>query len=482
MFIRATGRYTFDQRKLLSMRIRLLFLTMMLMGFTLTTITAGLAQSTTQTKTEAKEEPAAPAAKAPETPKIKYNFDFRARQIFQENVFTLNNDTPNTDWDWQRYRLRGGLTFTPVKNFDINARVTWEFRNYNKFANPTLDWDKSYALFDKLNITWKNVLNLPLTITAGRQDIIMDSAWLVLDATPGDGSRTIYFDAVRADYTFKEINSVLKVIYLDQGAEAEYMLPTWKSADVTKHYLIEENQKGGIFHFTNKSIKNTELNAYFMTKKTEARTATGWTGTTNLFGGRFLVRPTANWQMYAEAAVQKGDRNQKDISAFGANGALTYKFNDSHANALSAEYEYLSGDDPNTANDESFDLMWGRWPRWSELYIYTMYPENGRIAQITNLQRVGGSWTIKPTPELTFLTYYHLLFANENPAGLTKDPTLVSENGSFRGQLFTGKLSYNFAKHIPGHILVEKFIPDDYYTPEHQDSALMIRFEIGYVW
>jgi hypothetical protein len=465
------------------MRIKTILLMLQLL-ISSATFTAIFAETSTQTKSESTEktEEPVPAPKAPEAPKIKYSFDFRARQIFQENAFTLNDDAPNTDWDWQRYRLRGGLTFSPVKNLDLNAKVTWEFRNYNKFVNPALDWDKSYALFDQLNVTWRNVFNMPLTIKAGRQDIILDSAWLVLDATPGDGSRTIYFDAIRADYELKQINSSLKVIYLDQGAEAEYMLPTWKSADVTKHYLIEENQKGGIFHFTNRSIKNTELNAYFMTKETEARQATGWTGTTNLFGGRFLVRPTANWQVYAEAAAQKGDRNGRDISAFGANGALTYKFNDPLANTLSAEYEYLSGDDPNTADDESFDLMWGRWPRWSELYIYTMFPENGRIAQITNLQRVGWSWTFKPHPTLGFIGYYHRLYANENPVGLTRDPTLISENGGFRGHLLTGKLNYNFAKHIPGHILVEKFISNDYYAPPHSDNALMVRFEIGYVW
>jgi len=413
---------------------------------------------------------------------FKFNFDFRARQIFQENVFTFNDDAPNTDWNWQRYRLRGGFAYSPADNFTINTRLAWEFRHYNKFVNPNLNWDKSYVLLDRLNFTWKNVGGMPLTITAGRQDIILDSAWLVLDATPGDGSRTIYFDAVRADYSFKEINSALKVIYLNQGAESEYLLPTLSIGDDNPHYLIEEDQQGGIFHFTNKSITNTEINAYFMTKDTRARRPTGWTGDTHVFGGRVLTMPDPKWQLYGEAAFQRGDRNGRDISAFGANSSLTYKFNDPKGNTLSAEYEYLSGDDPNTVNDESFDLMWGRWPRWSELYIYCMFPENGRIAQITNLQRVAWAWNINPHPVLNFKAFYHLLYANENPTGLTRVPTLVSENGSFRGQLLTGKLSYNFAKHIPGHILVEKFFANDYYSPQHPDNTLMVRFEIGYAW
>jgi len=472
-------------KKELPMRIKTLLLSLILMFVTPIALAADPAQENSIAKKEApeKKDPAPPATKNPAPPKVRLSFDFRARQIFQENVFTLNDDAPNTDWDWQRYRFRGGLSFTPVKNIDVNTRVTWEFRNYNKFVNPNLDWDKSYAMFDRLNITMKNVFNQPLTITAGRQDIMLDSLWLVMDATPGDGSRTIYFDAVRADYAFKQIDSVLKVIYIDQGAEAEYMLPTWKSPDVTgASYLVEENQKGGIFHFTNKSVRNTELNAYFMTKDTEARSSAGWTGDTHVFGGRVVVTPNSTWQLYGEAALQKGDRNGRDVSAFGANSALSYKFNDSLANNLKTEYEFLSGDDPNTAEDESFDLMWGRWPRWSELYIYCMQPENGRIGQITNMHRIAWYWGFNPHKTLSFLAAYHLLYADENPVGLTRDPTLISESGSFRGQLITSKLSYNIAKHVPGHFLVEKFLGGDYYSASHPDNALMVRFEIGYVW
>ncbi len=38
---------------------------------------------------------------------------------------------------------------------------------------------------------------MPLTATVGRQDIIEGVGWLVMDGTPLDGSRTVYFDAAR---------------------------------------------------------------------------------------------------------------------------------------------------------------------------------------------------------------------------------------------------------------------------------------------
>ena len=43
-----------------------------------------------------------------------------------------------------------------------------------------------------------------------------------------------------------------------------------------------------------------------------------------------------------------------------------------------------------TGKDEMFDVLWGRWPRWSELYIYSYAAETGgKIAQMNNVMRFG---------------------------------------------------------------------------------------------
>lgn len=125
-----------------------------------------------------------PTQYEPEKKLFKFKADFRFREAYQGNIKSLNSDLPASDWFMQRYRLRGQFTFSPSKDVDINSRVVWEFRHYHgSELEQTLDW--SYGLFDKLNVTWRNVLDLPLTITAGRQDIKLDSGWLVSDGTPG---------------------------------------------------------------------------------------------------------------------------------------------------------------------------------------------------------------------------------------------------------------------------------------------------------
>ena len=61
-------------------------------------------------------------------------------------------------------------------------------------ANSGLEW--RYGIVDTLNVKWNNIFDQPLSITAGRQDIMLGDAddwWLVADGTPGDGSWTMYF-------------------------------------------------------------------------------------------------------------------------------------------------------------------------------------------------------------------------------------------------------------------------------------------------
>jgi hypothetical protein len=144
-------------------------------------------------------------------------------------------------------------------------------------------------------------------------------------------------------------------------------------------------------------------------------------------------------------------------------------------------YEYLSGDDPNSSKNGAFDILWGRWPQWSELMPYTWIKEGGRIAQFTNMHRVGGGWSIFPlkNKKLELATDYHLLFAPENTyAGEAG----FSEDGHFRGQLVTAVARYAINEHIRTHIIGEAFFPGNYYSSLQNDPAFYLRYEVIFAW
>ena len=309
---------------------------------------------------------------------FKLGGDLRIRGAYQDSIQSLNSDHPESEWFQHRYRLRGGLTLSPWENLDVNTRLAWEFRHtVDAETNQNPDW--SYGLFDIFNLNWRNVLNLPLTITAGRQEIVLGSGWLVSDGTPGDGTRSRFLDAVRGELEIRGINSSLNMIYIDQGARADSLLPTIQGNETD--FLVEEDQRGAVLHFSNFSLENTEFSAFFLTRDSEARTSTGWSGTVYAAGGGVRIIPFERWEIDFEAALQRGSRNGKTISASGASGEIVFHLEDALRNSFTVGYNYYSGDNPGTMADESFDVMWGRDNRWSKIYPYIIELENGREAQ-----------------------------------------------------------------------------------------------------
>ena len=127
-------------------------------------------------------------------------------------------------------------------------------------------------------------------------------------------------------------------------------------------------------------------------------------------------------------------------------------------NNFRLQYEFLSGDDPGSDKYEGFDILWGRWARFSDIFAdATALDQNGRAADYTNLHRIGPGWSFNPSDKLTLATDYYLLFADESQGSCSNPRT--SDNGLFRGQLLTSVLTYKFNKHISGHLQGELLLP-----------------------
>ena len=191
-------------------------------------------------------------------------------------------------------------------------------------------------------------------------------------------------------------------------------------------YLTEQNEQGVILNASNKSIKNTQLDGYFIYKRDDRELAIGDNADIYTLGGRITGTPWPHWQYSVEGAYHLGKSRTRarrdwdgvyiwrDMDAYGGNARLTYLFKDPLNNQLQLVGEFLSGDDPKTGKDEMFDILWGRWPRFSEGYIYSyIYETGGKVAQLNNLGRVGGGWSIDPIKGMTFSAIYNAWFAPE---------------------------------------------------------------------
>ena len=427
--------------------------------------------------------------------------DLRLREVYIGNI-GFNDQAATANRSFQRYRIRGWGKYDFGEHFSAAARLTWEGRHYtlppaSAWPVPGFEtWYDGGILFDGLTVDLKRIADSPLSVKAGRQDIRLGDGWLVMDGTPIDGSRTFYLDAARATYTAESIKTTLDLIYIDQYADTD-RFP--KALNGVVEDQTEQFETGAILYARNKSLlKDTDLDGYFIYKGNDPndtprniRVNNGAPfpspaddGEVYAIGARIDSKLGANWSLKAEAAGEWGTNSpypgapEQDISAFGLNARLGYAFNDALANRLHLDLEYLSGDDPDTATNEAFDPLWGRWPQWSELYIY-QWPLDSRVGQATNLLRLNLGWIAKVHPTTDLLLDYHALWANQESVRAPSQLANISRDGTFRGHLFAAWAKAKFNKYVSGHLVAEYLAPGDFYAANRQDGSYFLRAELA---
>ncbi len=430
---------------------------------------------------------------------LRWGADFRARNEYYNEIVTFTESDRLHEQDVIRFRGRLWASASVVTNLTINTRLSAEPRVWMRpsFAgvykgNTGTEW--RYGIGDLLNVKWDQILDQPLTITAGRQDIQLGDFydwWLVADGTPGDGSWTFFLDSVRLGYELTDIKTKLDVIVIQQSARPDEWLPT--IGDSSDYTLTEQNERGVVLYGSNKSIENMQLDGYFIYKHDDRErfviqgnpSTPGDNGDIYTIGGKVTGTPTEHWFYSAEGAYQFGQKEDRifgvddtrDISAYGGKAKLTYLLKDKLNNQFHLMGEFLSGDDPKTGKDEMFDLLWGRWPRWSELYIYSYIVETGgRMAQMNNLARIGPGWSITPVKGLTFSAVYNVLLAPQEIPTRALTTSQFSLDGNFRGHYGQAVLKYQFNKHVSAHLWGEGVWQGDFY--KNSDLMSFVRAEV----
>jgi hypothetical protein len=418
--------------------------------------------------------------------------DFRARDEYFNNLLTLNPGNHLHEQDYLRFRARIWASLSPVTNLSLNIRLATEPREWFRQAGYTTfknrsggDWTE--GVVDTLNVQWRNILGQPATLTVGRQDLTLGDGWLVMEGTPNDGSWTAYLDSARFTYELPNQDTTLDVIGIAQDAKDDGWLPTINNQNRIE---TDQNEKGAIFDIGNKTLPAANLDAYFIYKRDDrlGGNLDTYGDNADIFtvGGRVSGLVADHWKYSGEGAYQFGHKQDtniypshstdyRPISAYGFNTKLAYLFKDTANDQLNFSFEFLSGDDPNSHSDEMFDVLWGRWPRWSEIGLYS-YAAETRVGQEANLIRFGPSWNSTPFKgtDLTLATYS--LFSPQAVPTREASATLFSNNGHYRGQFVQGILKHKFSPHVSGHLWTECLFPGDYYA--HHAAIPFLRLEM----
>ena len=185
--------------------------------------------------------------------------DLRLRHEFHENAITLNNEAHPDLWSYHRYRARVWGSVLPADGVSINNRWTWEGRYWFE-PDENDGFDESHIIADQLNVQLKNLGDSKSTITVGRQDVILNDGWLVLEGTPLDGSRTIFFDAARLQYQFNDQHSI-DVAALATHSQADDWSPIIMSDDEAT--LVEQDEIGAYVDYKWKPKKGLAVRRLF---------------------------------------------------------------------------------------------------------------------------------------------------------------------------------------------------------------------------
>lgn len=417
------------------------------------------------------------------TTRIFFGFDERLRTEDWNNISDFNTVT-----DDERRQVRNRMRFWmgyESSTFDFNVRMTDEFNkkyalNNSQVAATRLNLDE--VVLDTLSFKIKKLPIHGLTLTIGRQDMQRGEGFILFDGTSGDGSRTQYFNAVNLAYQYKKSKWELIGI-LDPRQDRFLGL----IHDQHK-YLQEWDEQALGLYYTNRDHKDSDIDAYYFYKKEvhDYRAATNVQFQpdrhVNTLGARLVRRLPRGFSATGEFAGQWGAqhgnaataRPRADIRAWGGYGYLKRTFATRWKPYVLAGYWALSGDDQsNTKTRGGFDPLFSRWPKWSEMYIYSQVPEVG-VAYWTNNRMFQMEAGASPTKHLTLRATFYEESAFHP---YTRKPT-VFDTGTHRGENYQVRADYLFNSNWKAHMLYERLNPGDFY--KSQCNAFFVQAQVTY--
>ncbi len=438
-------------------------------------------------------------------PRVRFGGDLRLREIYFDDI-PIKADPPGVTRGGQnhffRVRTRIWGEADLLENVTARARIVNEFRMYDKPHN--LSWDyPDEAIVDTLYIEARDLFGERLDVRIGRQDLIYGTGKLILEGTPKDGSRTIYFDAVKASWKgFPD--TVIDLLGIYNKPENELVINS-QDRDLTGYtkYYDDAVESGGGVYIKNSSLPVMPFEAYYIYKhesswdQPAARDADGnplpprlaWQelntaegvienprAKIHTVGFRLMPKPSERLSANIECAYQFGERGDEDIEAYGSDSFIIYKLPvlERYSPSVNVGFYYLSGDDPHTAKDEGWNPLWARWPQYSELYVYAY--DADAAGRWSNLMMPHMGVKFKALKNLSTEAMLGYMWAPEKdgPGG-----------GDERGLLFTlwnkfvlGKNLVMEGDELAGHILLELMDPGNYYNVD--DTALFARWELTY--
>ncbi len=403
----------------------------------------------------------------------------RARYEYWGNVFDMDKALKDSR-GFFRFKTSVWGQMDLCKDISFYGKLTNENKAYTYFYQSTsgkkgFHYDINEVVFDNLYVDLKDFLKMPVDLRLGRQDFLgtYGEGFLIMDGTPQDGSRTFYFNAVKASWKANAKNTV-DFLYIKDN-KTDDNLPIINRLDGEQVLNYTDEWAYALYHKSD-SVKNLHWENYYIYKFEEGdqqRKMTQRTTKLNTVGSfaRYALAP--GWTTRAQLAGQFGKYGSDDRQGLGGYAYLDRDFKDAkYSPSASIGFLYLSGDDPNTDKNEAWDPLFSRYPWISELYVLS-WNSDTEMGYWSNLSAWRLQFVVKPTAKTKLSLWYNYLRANTKPTATS----LISGSGKTRGHLPQVRFDYAVNKNIKTYVLAEYLFPGNFYT-DKEDGAMFFRYEL----
>lgn len=424
--------------------------------------------------------------------------DLRVRQEIYDNVpglpgGGLASRSPYGKYtNRMRYRVRVWGELQLEERLRVYTRLTDEFRwNIRPYTRSSRFPDEVFL--DNLFIEGKGYFDGFLDFTIGRQDIygLYGLDQIFQDATPNDGSRSLFADMVRFTLNFTD-ESKLDVfgLYLQDGNHLRWGNGLSDGRSLTglggSGAEPERDEWGFGAVWSSDLGEDLPYQLYAMHKSVASYRRNGAkipSTRRETLGFKILPGLDDEWSLHFEAAGQVGENGAgKSLYGWMSYAGIDWK-GDAESEIrpfASAGVLMLSGS-KDTAETEggsgAWDPMWSRSVRYSEIFLGgTHYG----TCWWSNL------YYAKMTAGIEFGTR-HNLTVTSGPMFAAQNDGLGGGNGSYKGYL--NVIHYNFPImladkskggrfEIFGHLHAELFNPGDYFVTDR--PAWFIRWQVEF--
>ncbi len=321
---------------------------------------------------------------------------------------------------------------------------------------------------DNLYLDLKDVADTDWSLRLGRQDVILGNGVVLLEGTPFDQGRSIYFDGAVASYDTECDKVKLLALYNDDYDPYVFINDQNRVLRRGNQWIVGVDWT----HTFDESL-NSELYALYVDIDDDLREGVNTVSANNaelyVVGLRVFGNPSEQMSYSIEAAQQYGESaGAADFTGEMIDARVTLKASEGtkFSPALSFEYTYMSGDDANTADEaEGWHPVMAEYPMFREELIPLL---RSGARTWTNLNQYMTTLVLKirdaESYPVTLTGRWAAMTADYGEAG--------TGGGDNIGHLFSGFMDIGVRKNVTLSLEAATFSPGNFYADGHSSEWL----------